>query len=95
MLIFDPRTGQSVAVDLTAKLSLATEAAGLRDTCKVPHKHKNILANSVRSALQLKYKNARQNWNTSNDERKKNNITLHLHGDGLRYARPRAWSYSI
>ncbi len=57
MLILDPKSGQSVVVDLTAKHSPAVESCGSPNSRKVPPHINDILIFNVRFRLRTKHKN--------------------------------------
>jgi hypothetical protein len=91
MLILDPKSGQSVVVDLMAKHSPAVESCGSPNSRKVPPHISDILIFNVRFRLRTKYKNTRQSRSSGNDEHNKNKIALNIHGNRLYHPWPCAW----
>ncbi len=95
MLIFDPKSGQSVTLALTTKRQRLADVSHAHDARKVPDKIKNISASHVTFALRSAYTNARHSWSSSSDEYNKNNIALLIHSDCLHHPWSRTWSCSI
>jgi hypothetical protein len=86
MLIFDPKSGQSVQVDLTAGHRPFHTALGSSSPRKVPAENKVILAPPVRFDLGVRYKTARHSRVLSNDEYNKNKPAVCVHNDCLHHA---------
>jgi hypothetical protein len=94
MLIFDPKAGQTVQVDLTAQHRPLLAALGSPSFRKVPEESKEISASLVRSGLQSKYKTTRHSWIRSHDEYNKNKPALRIHTNCLHHTRARPWDDS-
>ena len=94
MLIFDPKAGQTVQVDLTAQHRPLLAALGSPSFRKVPEESKEIFAPLVMFSLQSKYKTTRHSWIRSHDEYNKNNHALRIHTDCLHHAWARPWDDS-
>jgi hypothetical protein len=92
MLILDPKSGQSVVVDLTAKHSPAVDTCGSPSPRKVPSNINDFSLFEVRFRLRVKYKNTRQSWSSSSDEHKKNKIAPDVYGNRLHHPWPCAWN---
>jgi hypothetical protein len=92
MLIFDPKSGQSVTVDLAAKRQRPADVPHVHAATKVPARASNISAFQVTFDLQSAYTNTRHSWSSSNEEYNKNKIALLIHGDCLHHPWSRAWS---
>ncbi len=91
MLILDPKSGQSVVVDLTVEHRPFLVTAGSQSPRKVPAENKKFLASPVSLDLQSMYKTTRHSWVASNDEYNKNKPALRIHTDCLHHSWPRTW----
>ena len=94
MLILDPKSGQSIAVDLTVKPRPFLAAIGSQDPRKVPAENKKILASLVSFDLQSMYKTTRHSWVASNDEYNKNKPALCVHTGCLHHSWTCTWDDS-
>ncbi len=94
MLILDPKSGQSVVVDLTVEHRPFLVAAGSQSPRKVPAERREILASPVSFDLQSMYKTSRHSWISSNDEYNKNKPALRIHTDCLHHPWTCAWDDS-
>ncbi len=94
MLILDPKSGQSVVVNLTVEHRPFLVAAGSRGPRKVPADNKKILAALVSFDLQSMYKTARHSRISSNDEYNKNKSSLRIHNDCLHHSWTCTWDDS-
>lgn len=93
MLILDPKSGQSIAVNLSFERRPFSVAAGSNDARKVPTENRDFLAETVRFDLPLKHKTTRHSWVRSNDEHNKNHFAFRIHGDCLHFPRARPRHY--
>ncbi len=94
MLILNPKSGQSVVVDLTGEHRPFLVAAGSQSPRKVPAENKKFLVAPVSFDLHSMYKTTRHSWVSSNDEYNKNKPALCVHTDCLHHSWTCTWDDS-
>ena len=91
MLILDPKSGRSVAVDLSfARLPFSAEA-GPQGPRKDPAQSNKFLDEQVITDLRIKCKTTRHSWIKSHSEHNKNYSTFRIHSHCLHRAWSRPW----